>query len=80
MTYEDLIVSSQRGIERTKENDSCILRNDLSRYCAHPLIDEGTLRCDYGLTDIKVPRDCPLRKKSLTIKLNHRELDKEIID
>jgi len=77
--YADLIMSSQR-IGKTKESNSCILRDDLSGYCRHPLIDENTLKCNYALTEIKVPRDCLLRKKSLTIKLTHRKLNKEITD
>ena len=42
-------------------------------YCKHPLIGDEEILCKYGLTEIRVPENCPLKKSMLTIGVNTRE-------
>lgn len=37
-------------------------------YCKHPLVEKN-IECNYGLSEIKVPKDCPLRQSSLVQKV-----------
>jgi len=38
-------------------------------YCEHPQMEKETLKCYYGLTEIIVPKKCPLREKQLIQKI-----------
>ncbi|MBR9705777.1 hypothetical protein GOV14_01960 [Candidatus Pacearchaeota archaeon] len=79
--YKHIIRYSQRQGKSTPSAQThierCALRNEFSGYCAHPLIDQETLECKYALSEIKVPRSCPLKKKSLTIKLGAKKVEEQ---
>lgn len=54
-----------------EETDSCPFWKvggglKLEKYCGHP-IKKRKMKCEYGMTDVRVPRRCPLRNGS-TIK------------
>ncbi|MGD9276620.1 MAG: hypothetical protein PVJ67_05590 [Candidatus Pacearchaeota archaeon] len=54
--------------EREIIKDSCLF-SDYENFCSHPNIEKRKLICKYGLTEINVPENCPLRKKSLITKI-----------
>ncbi len=43
--------------------------------CDHPLFNKGHIECHYGEKEMRVPKGCPLREKSLTIKLESIKIE-----
>lgn len=54
--------------------DVCKLRNDYTGFCNHPQVHTDSIKCDYSLTEIIVPKDCPLKKSDIIIKLESENM------
>jgi len=39
------------------------------QYCTHPFIERETIKCNYGLNEIRTPKECPLRENNLVQKV-----------
>lgn len=66
--YESRLVYTQKIQNQYKETSSCILRDHSKAICNHPFATKN-LKCDYGLTEVEVPKECPLKLETLRINI-----------
>jgi len=56
--------------EKSKNQCPLTQLGESKYYCSHPGVRKKFIACNYGVREKVVPKDCPLRKDSLTIKIS----------
>lgn len=63
---KNYIIVNENG--KVKDGENCPFMNYIKGpSCNHPRAGENEILCKYGLTEISVPKNCPLREGSITL-------------